>query len=119
VNEAHLRSLTTASRTDATQDIMYAVRNRRLGVASLAARSRGSLILQGYAAPIPVPAHLSGNRMTFEFPSPDDVNPADWMRGAEFVVIESRPLGDAIAHVTIPDFVLSSLRDITPPVPRQ
>ena len=66
----------------------------------------------------PAPAHLSGNWNTFDFAWPDEASSADSKRGAQFVVLESRTLGDNVVHVTVPDFVLSSLRDIARPLPR-
>ncbi len=117
VIESRLRPLFAAPLIGDWDQIGYAARNTSLHLASLPARTRDSTMIAGDAAPIPVPARLTGSRLTFEFPLPAAVSPRDWMHGAEFVVIESRTLGDTVVHVTVPTLVLSSLRDITRPRP--
>ncbi len=95
-----------------------AVRNSRFGLAVSPTESRGSQNLPPTQLPIPVPAHLSASWITFEFPWPENVSSADWLRGAEFVALESRTLGDATLHVTIPNLMLTSLRWSARPLPR-
>jgi len=104
--------------TGETDLVVYAVRNARLRLASLPSRTHVSTNLAPYQAPIPVPAHLSASWVTCDFPWPEDVSSAEWLRGAQLVVVDTRTLGDTIVHVTIPDFVLSLLRDIARPMPR-
>ncbi len=97
--------------------VLYAVRNSRLGLAAFpnATSLRQPLVLR---APWPAPAHLVGQWTTYTIPSPKGVSAGEWMQGAELVVLDSVQPGYVLAHVTIDDITLSSLRHIGPPVPR-
>ncbi len=103
--------------TDAVS-VTYALRNPRLGVASLPSGSRGTANLPPYQAPIPAPAHLAASWITCKFPWPDDVSSSDWLAGAELVVVESRMVGYATLHATGSIEMLSSLTHPPPPMPR-
>jgi len=117
LRDVAIKPLATGSTGEADL-VVFAVRNARLRLATLPSRTHVSTDLAPYQAPIPVPAHLSASWVTYDFPWPEDVSSAEWLRGAQLVVIDTRTLGDTIVHVTIPDFVLSSFRDITRPTPR-
>lgn len=114
VQQIWIRPEVTARSPNAQNSVACVVRNRRLGATVSPSKSRGTISLPEMQPPVPVPAHLAGSRITFSFPWPESVSSADWMRGAEFVVHQSRVVGDAIVHATVPDFVLSSLKSAAP-----
>ena len=118
LRDTSVRVLATSPDIWTSETVQYAVRNPRLGVASLPSQSRARANLPLFGAPIPVLAHLSGSWLTLQFPWPDQVSSADFMNGAQLAVVESRSPRYAVVHVTVPDLMLASLRGVMPPMPR-